>query len=129
MKYIAPVLLSRSFSGPMTAETQYFLDGQQLSVIDGENFCGEANDSDAFIICLSGSEDISAQLAGLTVNSTDSDPAVIVSCTANSDADCSGLLYQCTLSGITFEGPQCITSITNGDETVSCSSNACTPTE
>lgn len=126
MKYSNPITTTKIFSNFM-AVSQYILDGQQLRVISGENFCGQANNDDAFELCLSGSKDISDQLAGLTIDSSDAGTAVIQSCTAQTDASCSGLLYQCFLTTQTFEIPQCIKSISNGDETVTCPSNVCTP--
>jgi hypothetical protein len=127
MKYIVPTLYSQDFSHSLTSISQYLLDGQQLSVIDGHNFCGQAIDDSAAELCLTGSEDISTKLAGLTLNSTVAGSVTILSCTASSNSACEGLLYQCILTQSEFEIPQCITSISNGDETISCSSSDCTP--
>jgi len=126
MKYVIPSFHSQNFEYSLTAVSQY-LDGQQLSVIDGHNFCGQATNDNAAELCFSGSEDISAQLAGLTLNSTVAGPVTIASCTAESNPACEGLLYNCILTQPEFEIPQCITSISNGDETISCSSSDCTP--
>ena len=126
MKYIFPSMTT-VVSSFQTGMMQYFLDGQQLTVFDGENYCGRAINDTTAIFCLSGPDDVSAQLTGLTLNSTVSVPATIVSCEVSPNPfNCPGTYYACVVEGNPFGGPQCITSISNGDEQIICDSSICT---
>jgi hypothetical protein len=94
------------------------LNGQTLNITDFGNFCGEVEDLTEIEICMNGSEDISAQLVGLIVNTLGGQQFQITGCTAFlNDCGPGTVFYECSGTG-TLTGNLCIESIACSDGTI-----------
>lgn len=126
--YARPILFSHN-PDMKPLLNQYFLDGQEMALINGHDFCGQViQPPDTFELCLNNEEDVSSQLAGLIISSTLNGNQTIASCHIQPLAECPGTYYICTIADPAFEHVQCITSISDGEgNSISCDSDTCTP--
>lgn len=109
------------------AQNQYALAGQDLTLISGHDFCGEALSPGIVELCFNGSENIANELNGLVIDVTTDGNKVLSNCGTASIPECPNR-YTCEVNP-GFSQPQCVVNIqtAGGDVLSVCDTDGCTP--